>query len=311
MSVFTEDLFEEAKNRSFAPISQQTFTTEKLKTIANAELSLKLVKDIFGVREDFFEATKDVALPAGTARVAIPKRAIASTFRSIWYVSGGEIQHELDRGDDSDFSRYAGQTGTPERFVLVGDEVYLLPRPADSNGSIRFFYYARPNKLIETSSCAKITGITTVGDTTTLDVDTDLTESLEVGDEIDFLASTSPFMLWAEEVEVLAISSTQIQVAKADIVDEVSTVEPRVDDYICPTGYSNIPMVPIEFHPVLAQMVAARMLAALGMNDKLALAKGELKELRDEAKGLIKNRVESKPKLLKSGRRGLIAAFSK
>lgn len=308
MAVFVEDLQASAKLRTLAPTSQSTFTTDDLTTIANEELCLKLVKDIFTAREDFFLTTKDIDLVASVDRVTIPKRSIGGTFKSLWYMENGLIKHRIKRGDEEDLERYAGATGVPEKFLIEGDEVVLLPAPAASTGTVRFRYYARPNLLIATSSCAKITNISSVGGTTTFTVDTDLTADLSIGSKVDFLSAQSPYLLWADDVTITAISSTQIQVTTTEIDNAAGTVEPQVDDYICPTGYANIPMIPYELHPVLAQMMGIRMLAGLGDINKWNAAKVELKEMRSESDGLIKNRVESEPKTL-SARNGMVRAF--
>jgi hypothetical protein len=209
-------------------------------------------------------------------------------------------------GTEEDYIGYSGQTGKPEKFLIEGDEVVLLPTPSES-GTARFRYYWKPNLLIATESCAKITAISSAGGTTTIDVDTDLTASLSTGSEVDFLSAQSPYMLWAFEVALTAISSTQMQMATADIDNAAGTVEPQVGDYICPTGYANIPMLPYEFHPVLAQMIAVRQLAGIGDLNKWNAAKAELKEMRIEAMNFIKNRVETSPRVLAG--QGLVGAF--
>jgi len=311
MSIFVEDLIASAKLRSFAPFSQSTFDTEKALIIANEEMLLKLVKDIFSTREDFFLTSKDVSLVGGVGSVTIPKRSIGGTFKSLWYTENGIVKHRISLGTEEDFEDYSGQTGTPEKFLLEGDEVVLLPTPATTTGAVRFRYYAKPNLLVSTEDCARITGVTSAGGTTTLDVNTDLSGDLSVGSRVDFLSAVSPFLLWADDVTITAISSTQIEVATADIDNAAGTVEPQVGDYICPTGYANIPMLPYEFHPVLAQMMAVRMLAGLGDLNKWNAAKLELKEVREEGMGLIKNRVETEPRRIKPGRNGLVSTFSK
>jgi hypothetical protein len=310
MSVLAEDLIASSKLRSFAPTSQSTFQTADFLVMANEEMLLKLVADIFTKREDFFLTTKDVAITAGVDRVTIPKRAIGGTFKSLWYTENGIIRHRLTLATEDDIENYSGTTGAPSRFHIEGDEVVLLPTPI-SSGYARFRYWAKPNLLTSTENCAKITSISSAGGTTTFNVDTDLTEDLSIGSQVDFLSAKSPFLLWAEEVSITSISSTQIQVATSDVDNAAGNVEPIVGDYICPAGYANIPMLPYEFHPVLAQMMAVRQLAGLGHIDKWNVAKAELKEVRDEAESLIKNRVETSPKVISPARNGLVRTFGR
>jgi hypothetical protein len=152
--------------------------------------------------------------------------------------------------------------------------------------------------LIATSSCAKITVISSVAGTTTLTVDTDLSASLAIGDKIDFLSGKAPFLLWAYDVEITAISSTQIQVATSAIVDELDAVEVLVNDYICPAGFAPIPMIPQEFHPALAQKAASQAIFSMGDQGKFQIAEAMYGQMLGAAIKLITNRVEGEPEVI-------------
>lgn len=308
MGVLSENLIGSIKLKAFIPLSQNLFESDDLLTLANEELRLKLVGDIFQLREDFFLTEKDVAVTAGIDRIQVPKRSIGNTLKSLWFVSGGVIQRKILPASEEDVSNYSGSMGSPEKYHLEGDEIVLLPTPSVSDGYVRCRYYAKPNLLIETSSCAKITAISSVSGTTTFTVDTDLSADLSVGSTIDLLSAQSPYLLWSEEAAITAITSTTIAVATADVDDANGNVEAIVGDYICPHGYANIPMIPYEFHPVLAQMVAVKLLGGLGDLAKHKLAKEELQEMRNEAEKIIKNRVESAPKMATPS--GLIRIFA-
>lgn len=308
MAFFVEDLLTSAKMRSFAPISQSTFQDSDLTTIASEELTLKLVSDIMSVREEFFLTTKTVSIIAGIDHYTIPKMAIGNTINQLLYRDAGGVEVELQRKSASDRWKYSSGTGTPEAYYFEGDEVVLCPAPSASVGSIVFSYFRKPNKLAQTADCAKITAVSSLAGTTTLTVDTDLTASLTVGSKIDFLSASSPYLLWASDVSITAITSTTIEVATTDISDAVGSVEPQVDDYICQNGFANIPQVPDELYPVLCQLVAVRMLAGLGDLNKWNAAKAELGEMRKEALKLIKNRAEAQPRTVNGN--GMINAFT-
>jgi hypothetical protein len=315
MSIFIEDRIAGAKLRTLAPISQNTFQTSDLITIANDELLLKVVSDLMKVREDFFLTSRSSTLEAGVDHYSIPPRAIGSTLVALFYVDSSGTEHPLDRIEPSRRHEFAGSTGTPSKFYFAGDEVVICPAPEVATGSLLFQYYRKPNRLISTTNCAAITDISSAGGTTTITIDTDLTDTgldfpLSVGSKVDIVSATGPFLLWAEQVSLTAISTTQIQVATSAISNEAGTVEPQIGDYVCPAGYSNIPMIPEEFHPVLDQMMGVRLVAALGDMNKLAAAKVELKEARAEAIAMVKNRVQSSPMRV-SARNGLLSAFQR
>ena len=307
MGFLVEDLLASIKLRSFVPVSQDTFTETEILAIASEEMRLGIVSDIMGIREDFFLKSKTVTVSSGKSTYTIPAGAIGTSLKTIFLRDAGGYRKKLTRLDIDRAPGFNGATGEPEFYYIMGDEVELLPTPSSAY-TLEFVIFETPNELLATASCAKITGVTSVSGTTTLDVNTDLTASLVVGSKIDFLSSQSPFLLWASRVAITAISSTQIQVATADIDDALGTAEPQINDYICPTGFANIPMIPPEWHPVLAQSAAVRLLMGLGDGNKLAVATQILDRHRAAALKLIKNRVESSPERI-GPRNNILRAF--
>lgn len=295
MSFLIEDILESVKSRSFVPISQTTFQDADLVTILDEELKLKVVADLLAVREDFFFYRKAVSIVANKQLYFIPTKAVGNALKALFYVDTAGNHHLLTRRDIDDLPTFSQATGDPLHFYFEGDQVGLFPYPSSSGGSLLFVYARKPNQLALTTACAKITSVSSLSGTTTFTVDTDLTASLTTASFVDFLRGQSPFSLWADTVAVTAITSTTIAVLTTGVDDVDGSVVPIANDYICPAGYANIPMIPEEFHPVLAQMGAVRVLAALGHMAKWQTAKAELGEIRKEALKLVKNRAESAP----------------
>ena len=302
-----EDCIESVKDRSFAPISQTTFQDADILRILNEEVT-RVASRIMREREDFFLARKTTALVSGKDHYLLPAQAAGNALKALFLVGSGGDKRLLTRRDIDRLSEYSSGSGDSSSFYFEGDEVSLMQAPAASTGSLLFVYSRRPSRLALTTTCAKITGVSTAGTLTTFTVSTDLTASLSVGSSVDFVRSASPFLLWSEAVAITAITTTTIEVLASEIADVDGTVEPAILDYIAPTGYTNIPQLPIEFHPVLAQRGAIRLLLALGHTEKAQLAKMELREMEQEAIDLIQNRAESSPER-PSRKRGLIATF--
>lgn len=302
-----EDLIESVKSRSFAPVSQSTFQDADILRISNEEI-LRVVASIIRQREDFFYARQTTTLVANKDHYLIPKTASGNALKALFRVDSGGQKTLLTRRDIERLGDYSGTQGDSFSFYFEGDEIVLVNPPA-AGSSLLFVFSRRPNRLVLTENCAKISSVSSVGGTTTFTVDTDLTASLSVGSAVDFLRATSPFALWSENVSITAITATTIAVLSADVYDvDGSTVEPAATDYICPTGYANIPMLPIEFHAVLAQRVTCRMLGSMGQMDKLQMAKAELAEIENSALAIVKNRSESAPER-PVAKRGLLRNF--
>lgn len=308
MGFLAEDLIESVKDRSFAPISQTTFQDPDILRILNEELSLKMVAAIQKQREDFFVTRSSTALVANKDHYLLPKNTVGNSLKALFLVDSSGTKALLQRRDIDRIHEYSNQPGQAGEFYFEGDQIALMRAPSASTDSLLFIYSRRPNQIIATSSCAKITSSSSLAGTTTFNVDTDLTSSLAVGQKVDFLRNESPFALWAEDVLITAITSTTIAVATTDVSDVDGSLEPGTNDYICPAGFSCIPMLPIEFHPVLAEMAVCRMLRSMGDVQKWQVSKAELKESLEDAISLIKNRSESTPER-PSRKNGLIRNF--
>ncbi len=308
MSFLVEDLIESVKDRSFAPISQTTFEDADILRILNEEFSLGLVSKIQRQREDFFVTRSTTALVGGKDHYYLPKRAVGNALKALFITDTAGQNRLLTRREIDRIAEYSTTPGESSEFYFEGDQIVLMHPPATGGSSLLFVFSRRPNKLVLTTSCAQIQSVVSSLGTTTFTVDTDLTASLSVGDTVDFLRKDSPFSLWADEVAITAITATTIAVATADVSDVDSSIEPGADDYICPSGFSNIPMIPEEFHPVLAEMGACRMLRSLGDLNKFQASAAILKEMMSEALDLIKNRAESSPQR-PSRKHGLIRNF--
>lgn len=306
MFYLTEDLVSSVKRRSLAPSSQKTFQDTDIISLANEELQLSLVPDIISVREDYFLRSKDISLVSGLNHYPLPERAAGNAIKDVFFVNGSE-KRELNKRELRHVS-LSDNTGEPSTYCFEGDEILLDSVPSSSSGSLRVWFFERPNQLIESSSCSKITSVASLAGTTTFTVNTDLSASLAVGSKIDLLNAQSPFLLWARDVTVTAITSSTISVATSEVIDETSTVTPGVNDYICPRLKSNIPQVPEEFHPILAQMVVERLMEAMGDLNKLAAVKAKILEMKQKAFLLISNRVESSPAIVMN-RNGIMKSF--
>lgn len=309
MGYFVEDLVESVKRRSFAPISQSTFDDSGLIALANEELDLGLVADLVTIREDFFLTVESTPIIANTNYYPVPSRSIGNTLKTLFYVDAAGNEKLLNYIDPSRRSEYPLTGSAPSAFYLEGDSVVVVPKPTASTGSLLFQFPSKPNQLIATTSCAKITAIVNNTPTASFTVNTDLTTSLIVGQYIDIISVVSPFKLWAYRARITQITSTLIEVSLAGVLDQAGlNIAPSVGDYICPSGFANIPQIPTSYFPVLAQLVVVRILESLGDANKQLNATNTLRTLEAKAIKLVQNRVEASPKKV-STRRSLVRYF--
>lgn len=302
MRYLTEDLVSALKRTCLPPTGQTTFTDpDDFISLFNEEMELKLVPKIMSVRQDYFLTYQLVTLLDKVNHYAVPERSIGNTLKDIFYVpdvTNLEYRFPLARGDVHSSINWNSSGFPPVEFFHRGDEVQVRPPPTNPTGSLMLWYQMRPNKLVSTSSCAKVTAVSTVSGTTTFTVDTDLTASLAVGALLDPISGKSPFRARYIDVAITAITSTTIAVAATSVQDEGGNTTVVVGDYLCPAQQTCIPMIPQEFHPILSEMGARRVMKALGATQNYAVLKGEVDILIADALGVIANRTESEPELL-------------
>jgi len=299
MAYLVEDLIEGVKRRGYIPISQSTEDTDSLIERLNDELSLTLVPAIESVKENYWLTSERVPIVANKYLYSIPSRASGTALKDIWLLDQSyNYLRTIPRVDVHNMGTLNTVSSTVIGILLKGDQFQVLPTPSATTGYLEVWYYQRPNRLISTSSCAKITNVSSAGGTTTFTVDTDLTTSLFVGDLVDFINAQTPFSTQADDVAITAISSTQIQVATTDVENEVDVVIPGNGDYICPAGYANIAQIPSDFYPALAQAAAVACLESQGDLNKKQVAEATLGRLMSAALKLIANRLEGEPELV-------------
>lgn len=157
--------------------------------------------------------------------------------------------------------------------------------------------------------------------TTYTDPETDITETLyDVANTVDFLQTDPGHRTYTYDIKLRQILPNNVGKFKAtDLQTWVNNssggpqkyVSVQVGDYICLSNECIIPQIPPELHSKLAEMVAARILMAIGDKEGLAVSMGKLAEMDKQQAALIGQRVESSvPKvfnqfsLLRLGKRG-------
>lgn len=310
MKLIIEDLVTSVKRRTLAPISQNTFVDQDIINVLNEEMESELVPFMSSIREDFFLRSQTVSLVASVPHYSVPERASGNALKDVWFLdSTGKRVRTIPRTEVHDLEAFVTTGAEPRAMFFRGDELYLTPTPNVSAGSLELWHYSRPNQLVSTSSCAKVTAVSTVAGTTTFTVDTDLTGSLSAGSLIDVIGGKSPYLLRYLDVAITAITSTTIAFASAGLSDESGSVTPAVGDYLCPAKQSCLPMLPDELHPILAQAAAVAILDSLGDLNKVGRAEGKLEKMKRNVLKLISNRVESEPEVV-INRHGILASMS-
>lgn len=293
MILTTDDILASVKRRSLIPISQQTFQDADLVSLLNEELYIGLVPEILSVREDYFLRVYSYPIQASISKYAIPERSIGNAIKDVFFLDLNQNRRTLPRTKVHDLEILSPDNNDPDRILLRGDEIILIPTPgAGAGGYLEIYTLERPNQLVLTSAVAKITAIASLSGTTTFTVDTNLTGTLAAASKADVYSGRNPCRNYFQDIAVTAITSTTIAFATTDVDDEAGSVQPIVGDYISVAQQAHVPQIPSELHPILPEMVICRTLEALGDGQKLQMAMAKLTETKKSALKMISNRIE-------------------
>jgi hypothetical protein len=308
MYYLAEDLINSIKVRTLAPISQVTFSDDNILMFANEQVMTSLVPLIMGVREDFMSRFIDYPLVANQEFYLVPERCVGDSLKDVIYIDSNGGLTPLPRYDSYDLPVFGLQGMMPYGFYMNGDYVGIMPSQNSPTGKLRLWYYTAANKIVPTIQCAKITSVTVSGNNTVYAVNNDISGLAAVGSLVDCVAGRSPFVNRVENATVVAIDASSITVATSDLVNIAGVANPSVGDYWCVAQTTPIPQLPKEFHPVLAQEVAVRLMEGLADEQKMAAANATLTQMKQAMFNLITPRVENAPEQFTN--RNSLAAFS-
>jgi hypothetical protein len=278
----TTELLASVKRRANIPSASGVFGDAELLTMANEELRTYIVPLVLKHREDYWLASDIQTLTSSTS-YPIPPRAVGGKLAELSVLDAtGVHEYNLPRVSASDLQEASSG------FYMDGMGVRLfLPNgqtPTILGTTLRMRYYVRPGVLVATTSAAVVSSIsgwpaiTLSGGYATL----------TTPGTYDCVGLASPFAMkttFTGSITGATLTATTGDAARF-----------AVGDWICNTDTSPVVQAPVEFHDLLAQKVAIKVLESKGMTEKLGSAREELGRMETDASNLITPRVDGEPK---------------
>lgn len=308
----SSELIRSIKRRASIPENQATFTSDDFLEFATEEMILGVVPSVMSVHEDYFIFEQNTALESNKSEYEIPSRAIGNKLRDLQYTSDGKNFVELTRiGIGERFAEYDVRSETNLRkFYIKNNKVALVPLvESNPSGELVFVYYIRPSKLVLEERIGVIQGINDLGNGTTELVLNDIPDNFNTSIKYDFYKAESPSSML--EIDKLAtaisVATNTISFNTVDIPDEL-----KIGDHLAQACEASIPQIPSELHPMLAQMVACRILESIGDTQGLQSALLKLQQMQTAGGILVDNRIDDAPHKIVN-RHGLVrtSVFSK
>lgn len=281
-SYTTTELISTIKLVGNIPPAQTPFTNANILTLADNELQTALLRQIVGVRENYFITTKDFTIVDASV-YDIPPRAIAMALDDIKIINGTTIYNVARTEIGDQFATNTSVTGY-FTFFIENNKIHIVPNP--QTGQIRFYYNRRPNTLIPITQAAQITAINTGTFTVTVAA---VPSTISTSIACDLIQDQPGFLSLEDDTTPTATTSTTITFSS--LPDGLA-----VGDWVSPAGQSPVPQIPVEFRPLLIQRVVVKYYELQGYKDKMSVSQKKLDEMEKDLFTLINPRVAEESK---------------
>lgn len=283
------------KLKGILPDAQQLFLPDDLISIMDGEMKTIIVPQIMSAKQEYLVSSYDQSISSGQTKFFIPHQAIGGKLRDFVLVNADGKEIGIDRYEPEDV-KTGGDEWTHRGFFVDNDQVNLLPTDGDFVGySARMKIFRRPNNLVLESKAAKVTAINTSSLEVTCDkMPSHFTTSLTY----DFVKGKPSFRCHAENKSISTIVGFVLKFS------ETLPEDLAIGDWVAETGFSPIPQIPYELHPLLEQRVVIKCLEGMKDRTGLELASKAYDEMLNQFGFIVAPRVDGTPQKAVS-RRGI------
>lgn len=276
------ELINALKIKGSFPTSDDLFSNDDFLVLFNMQMKVEILPIMLKLNEEYFLQYKDFTISQG-AKYRIPSRAIGTNIRDLKKVDSSGNYTDINRLFEED--RSSGKSG----FYMNRNSVELTNDFISD--TLRMTYFARPNKLVLTTSCAQITSIDTVLNTVVV---SSAPATMSTGVLVDFIQNNNPFDLLSFDQSLVSVSGTTLEVTALPSGLEVG-------DWVCIANESPVPLVPEELHPVLVQSALVTTLSS--KKDKaLEYENKKLTEQIEAVLTMLDPRVQNNSTKMRSGK---------
>lgn len=299
-TLIASKLIDSVRTKAMLPDDRSTYDDQKVLDVINEEMDIGLIDTLLELHEEHLIVK--VELQPHTVdqfgyHYIIPSRAIGNKLRDAFYVSGNQFWelNRIDLGEIGDYTNYdTVRSYGADLFYIQGDEIIVVNSPMHGTTTLTVYFYIRPSEIIHEDECSQIQSIDR--ETGIIQMNS-IPKSFNGLTLLDFVQNENPNKIIAVDVPRVSINinTRTIQIDPKHIPSRL-----KVGDWICRTGTSPYPNVPMELQPVLAQRATVAILESLGDNENLANAHAKLKRIEKSVQKTLNNRVEGANRKIKT-----------
>lgn len=277
------DLIERVRRGAFLPTTSTDFTDAWICREINDQMTQLYERVVVRAQQGYWHAIEYYRLNAGDGGYRIPYRACVGGIDRVQLSEWSNVDWwSLKALSESDALRYERSSEDhPQRYVLRGEFIRVLPAPlVSSTHAMRVHYARRPSRITLPQTTPATMGLITAVDTTlrTVTVNT-LPESIDEDGNKTTLGTTGLTIdvvrpVGWNTVVYAARTATRSgnvftfanNVTGFDEANDMSEIQ--VGDYLLPAEQTNWPALPQDFHRTLADAAAGKILTQRSMHQK-------------------------------------------
>jgi hypothetical protein len=285
-------LIDGIKRRASIPENQATFEADDFLAFADEELLLGVVPAIMSLHEDYFLFEITVNLESGKTEYEIPSRAAGNKLRDLQYKPDPNTFVEMTRVGIGDRFGSDSLSNDLRRYYVKNNKVVVGSSMGTSSGQLTFVFYIKPSQMVLEDRVGIIQGINNLLNGKTEIVINAVPDNFSTSILYDVYKAESPSSILEIDMVPVSINTSNRSVTfnTVNIPDEL-----KVGDHLAQAGEATIAQIPNEFHPMLEQMVACRVLEAQGDTSGLQNALLKLQQMQSAGANLIDNRIDDAP----------------
>lgn len=285
MAWTADDLISAVRVRAQMPdaAGDGAITDADILTLANEEISLRLVPLVRRSRGDYFVTTHDVDIVNGTGAYRVPTRAQTSGLRELTIVdsSGREWPVPQMHLEDAGPAQIYGGGWDAARFYMRGPDVVLVPTPTYSDCTLRMYYHRSHPTLVPNAESGTVAALS--GELAVLRVPFDDPNGVALqpcpaawgtaGFTLDVAWSTPPFGIAAQDLYVSSVDDADPTFYVYTLTGGLPSTIPA-DVYMVASyaGQTSVVQLPRECWPLLVSAVTARVCEVIGDRNAAAMA---------------------------------------
>ena len=280
-----DQLIRSVKRRAYMPTNDATFSSPDMLEVLNEEMRDYVVPFLRDVHEEYMVRTLDLVVAVGVTNVRIPPRCAAEALKAVMHDPTGT-------GNYVPMSRVEPQLSMniSGRAYFVEDDHLVLTEAPTAPLTLRLKYLYRPNTMVLSSSCAKITSLSATFAFPNFGT---------IGQYCDIVAGQPGFRTLV--LDALINDNTSGTEFDVNVEEQCA-----IGDWMAPAGTSPFPQIPVEAWGLLAQRAAVKLLEGKG-SENYDKAQAELEGTPNNPGGLrarvlsaLSNRTETSPKYIQN-----------